>query len=534
MMMIGIAWVDMANEYYLGILSIRLCPCCAAQNRPIDFYVTFMRSGPPHPFFQRLTSILHFGAAAGMFECPLADTVLDVAIFNHPPIVRFDTSGQYSGFAIELLQSLASRTFCNISFTALTDPPANGIPPPGFDLSVGPFLATGEVVADANFSIPFLPTSLRLVVSSTPALRPLFSFLDPFAPTLWLLLLAAALLVAFLSSAFDRLSPYGFSSLGDDDPSSASLRFSNSLLNAVMILTGRDGHPGRAWSTRLVLLGFFFLTFVMIALYTASLTAALALHTPWVRPRTVADLQAFIASYRVAVVADSLRFFAAISSKPPLLLPNTTAALRALQARAIDGLLAPHFAAVAAQRDLIDNCATQIVSEGYAPAGYVLVFARGLGEGTMTRVSEEILKMREDGVIDALIGTPPPSSLPDLFLEKFLTPLFDCTTNRSRFLTVSDAWGVFVFLFIFIFAGAIILAIERSVARRASSSHPSRRVTTVHGLFSSGGGVFEFADVDSSAAFRPRKSVSRSVAGRGGGEGEVLSERSSVRFDLSS
>ncbi|XP_019646642.1 PREDICTED: glutamate receptor ionotropic, kainate 3-like [Branchiostoma belcheri] len=246
-------------------------------------------------------------------EFPYASTASNkikyrvVLVENKPFIIKTRSENNktvYDGFCMDILKGLAEEL--RFDYTLYEVPDGNfGLPTRNgswdgmirevidgrADFTLGPLTISSQREAAVDFTKPYMDYGNGLVMKKPAAERPnLFAFLLPFQITVWMSIIAALFAVGFLLWATSRIRyTLGVGDLENDNDNNFTLK--NSLWFSYWSIVRKGGEPApRAIHTRL-LGGFWWLfSLIVMATYTANLTAFLTVKRLETPIRSLEDL----------------------------------------------------------------------------------------------------------------------------------------------------------------------------------------------------------------------------------------------------
>ncbi|EFC48569.1 predicted protein [Naegleria gruberi] len=318
------------------------------------------------------------------------------------------------------------------------------------DVMVGPLTITQLRHQVIDFTTSFFDVGLSILTTKQGEESNLFSFLLPFSWEVWILIFASALIVALLTWFFDHVSPYGHSK--QDDDSKNELDFSGSLINACMTISGQDGNPGKSWSTRVMLLGYFLFVMIILSTYTANLAAVLTTKVQSTRVTGLSDIRTYGFKFAVAKNSAPASFISSSEEmadikKNMVLYDSLDDCIKALREGQVDALIW-----VSSILEYMANqppCDTLIVGDLFNPGNYGLPFAKG--NWMIGHFSSILLSMRESGLVEKLKKK--------WWIEKGSCSLVASSQEASG-VKIQDLGGIFLILAGFIFVGGLILIFE--------------------------------------------------------------------------
>lgn len=279
--------------------------------------------------------------------------------------------------------------------------------------------------------------------------RNLFAFFAPFSWELWLLIIAASLVVALCTWIIDMLSPYGYRTRGEND-----LRFQGALFTSMLIMVGQSGAPGKGWSVRVITLCYFFFIVIVASTYTANLAAALTTKLSDNKLSSLADVKTY--GYKLGIVRNSApsSYFennenVADVKRYLVYYDSYASMIEALRIKTVDAIAWVNVIVeyTANQRP----CDTLEIGALFNKANYGIPLPKN--SPYLQSFSNALLTMREDGTVERLY-------------QRWWYEKGDCSqaaaqaSQASSSVTIYDLAGVFLFLVMAIAVGIVILLFE--------------------------------------------------------------------------
>ncbi|VDK77848.1 unnamed protein product [Dibothriocephalus latus] len=208
-----------------------------------------------------------------------------VTIFEEPPFVLYE-NGTYVGFLVELLDTLAERLNFSYVLLPLSKPEYGTELPNGTwtgraDIALVPMSITSDRAKVVDFTFPYFDVVGLIMVQRDHSSETgsMFFFMTVFSKWVWLASLVSVIVVGCMLALLDRLSPYSFRNtrtLQAGGPPGLVFNLQEALwlvIGSAMQL-GQNLNP-RAPSTRILLAGFWLFVTIMLAMFSANLSAFL-------------------------------------------------------------------------------------------------------------------------------------------------------------------------------------------------------------------------------------------------------------------
>lgn len=219
----------------------------------------------------------------------LAGRVLRALTVSSPPFVYLpsDTTPTYSGFAIDVVSAIGQK----LGFTVEYDEQVNGtynqlVRAAGerrYDLGVADITVTNARLFYADFCMPYYADHMTMAVRKpVQQALSLWSFMQPFAPTVWVVLGAASVACGLLFFLFENGHSDDLIRLGGGNVWKVALV---SVYTSLAVMLMREGAEPSTPAGRLLYLGIVVCSTVVISTYTAlvvnsiSVAAAVSLIT---------------------------------------------------------------------------------------------------------------------------------------------------------------------------------------------------------------------------------------------------------------
>uniref|UniRef100_A0A183SG01 ABC transporter domain-containing protein n=1 Tax=Schistocephalus solidus TaxID=70667 RepID=A0A183SG01_SCHSO len=208
-----------------------------------------------------------------------------VTLFEEPPFVIYE-NGTYIGFLMELLDTLAERL--NFSYILLPlSKPEYGVELPNgtwtgrADIALVPMSITSDRARVVDFTFPYFDVVGLIMVQRDHSSETgsMFFFMTVFSKWVWLSSVVSVIVIGCMLTLLDRLSPYSFQNtraVQAGEPAGLVFDLQEALwfvIGSAMQL-GQNVNP-RAPSTRILLAGFWLFVTIMLAMFSANLSAFL-------------------------------------------------------------------------------------------------------------------------------------------------------------------------------------------------------------------------------------------------------------------
>eukprot|EP00111_Clytia_hemisphaerica_P019907 TCONS_00058710-protein len=150
------------------------------------------------------------------------------------------------------------------------------------DLIVTSLTINNERAQYIEFSKPFKYQGITILVKKNTNKSDLSSFLRPFKPELWLLVLLSVHVVAVILYLLDRFSPFGRYRLAQSNKEETALNLSSAMWFSwgVLLNSGIGEGTPRSFSARVLGMVWAGFAMIIVASYTANLAAFLVLDRP--------------------------------------------------------------------------------------------------------------------------------------------------------------------------------------------------------------------------------------------------------------
>ena len=239
-----------------------------------------------------------------------------------PDSDKKEGNDRYEGFAVDLTTEIARIIGINFTLSVVAGYGSKGedgrwtgmvgeILEGRADLAVADLTINSDRERVVDFSMPFLELGISILFVAAPSKSiDLFSFMAPFSPAVWLLMLAGGVAVSLGLFVIARNSPFETAELDSTDGDSPFLSFNHCLWFSVAswMQQGCDFLP-RAISTRTLASVWWFFTLIIISSYTANLAAFLTIERMELPISSVEDLVASKIKYGALQTGSTLSFF---------------------------------------------------------------------------------------------------------------------------------------------------------------------------------------------------------------------------------
>ena len=229
---------------------------------------------------------------------------------------------RYEGFAVDLTTEIARIIGINFTLSVVAGYGSKGadgswtgmvgeILEGRADMAIADLTINSDRERVVDFSMPFLELGISILFVAAPSKSiDLFSFMAPFSPAVWLLMLAGGVAVSLGLFLISRNSPFETAELDSPDGDSPFLSFNHCLWFSVAswMQQGCDFLP-RAISTRTLASVWWFFTLIIISSYTANLAAFLTIERMELPISSVKDLVASKIQYGALQTGSTLSFF---------------------------------------------------------------------------------------------------------------------------------------------------------------------------------------------------------------------------------
>jgi len=331
-----------------------------------------------------------------------ADPTLKVAVRVLPPFVEQQPDGHFTGFTIDLWDTIARRQHWQTDYFAVPDVHAqlDAVETGKADVGAGAISITAERDLRYDFSQPMLNAGLQILVRNEHAAPEATAF-----TSLMHLLFSPAVLVWLGIAAALTIVPahiVWFIERGHPDSFVTSKSYFPGIFQAFFwglgtLATQADSMP-RHWASRVVAVLWMFTSVVFVAFYTATLTASLTVQQFKSEINGPDDLP----GKAVATVAGTTSAdYLGNSGARVKAFTRIDDAVKALNGKTVDAVVydAPVLQYIAAHGGDADT----VTGPVFRPEDYGFVFRNG--SELRKPVDATLLGLREDGTYDRLSQT---------------------------------------------------------------------------------------------------------------------------------
>ena len=330
---------------------------------------------------------------------------------------------RYEGFAVDLTTEIARIIGANFSLSVVAgygsraeDGTWTGmvgeILEGRAELAVADLTINSDREKVVDFSMPFLELGISILFVAAPSKSiDLFSFMNPFSPAVWLLMLAGGFAVSVGLFLIARVSPFETAELDSSEGESPFLSLRHCLWFSVAswMQQGCDFLP-RAVSTRTLASFWWFFTLIIISSYTANLAAFLTIERLELPIASVDDLVSSKIQYGALATGSTLSFFKdsenllyrkvwkAMQGFEDVLVQSNTAGVEKVVAEG--GKFAFFMESTSLEYQTERNCRLTRVGGLLDSKSYGVALAPG--SALRAPVSSAIIRLKEEGVIAAL------------------------------------------------------------------------------------------------------------------------------------
>lgn len=213
---------------------------------------------------------------------------------------------EFDGFYKDILLYLQNKmgfipvvtlTKPTTEYNELVEEVANGL----FDIVMSTIIVTEKRSEIVDFSVAVLPSSIRVVTRKQNSIKPDYIFfLKPFTFQLWLLILGTFIFTAILIYWFEL--PIG--GYGSDNISIRNI--ATSINYTLHIMLGRNSHPVKSPSAKILSLGLYFIQIILFTAYTAGLLASIIIENGDTTVSGIDDIKnGKISSAKIGIVVGS-------------------------------------------------------------------------------------------------------------------------------------------------------------------------------------------------------------------------------------
>eukprot|EP01125_Pyxidicula_operculata_P017648 TRINITY_DN6207_c0_g1_i1.p1 TRINITY_DN6207_c0_g1~~TRINITY_DN6207_c0_g1_i1.p1 ORF type:complete len:485 (+),score=94.85 TRINITY_DN6207_c0_g1_i1:1875-3329(+) len=403
---------------------------------------------------------------------PAYNTNINIVTTTEKPFMYFNEkytgNNRFTGFTKNLLDQIFSDLNDkghNLTYTLYISPgnKYGGLVNGSWNGMVGELINGNADVAFADFtvtsarnevidwSIPYLDIGLTILVLKPVETPDVWAFLQPFSVRLWICYFALTIVMALAIYISDRLSPYGYhQSKKRSEPEKWD--FSESLFLSLLIFVGKDADPGRSWGGRTMVLAYYAFSCIIIASYTANLTATLTVKRATVNVNGLDDLRKPNTRFGV-IGSSSIQSFFELPSNSlfrshMVLFNSLDEGITALTNEEIDAFV--HDNVILEYVENQQPCNLFAVGKLFYKSNYGLGF--GLNQSTQLNkaISSSILSLRESGYLESLY---------DQWWNAGACSLSDTELSSDQ-LDITELSGVFALVGIIALIGVCILIFE--------------------------------------------------------------------------
>jgi ABC-type amino acid transport substrate-binding protein len=314
------------------------------------------------------------------------------------------------------------------------------------DLTLADFTITAERYGAIDF-IPYIDSSLSLLVYQNNIDVSLWEWLSPFTPGLWLTLIATTMFVSIMIWITETISPYGYRNsklVSEID----RFDYSSILFNSLLIFVGSAENPGRSWSSKIMIFGYMTVTLIVLSFYSSNLSAILTVQRATTKVHGLEDLRKEGTIFGVLKESSVQSYFEkraqSVYRRHMVLYPTKIELVSALYRGEIDATVS----AKSTQEFLTNQppCDKFLVGSDFHKQNFGIGINHG-NEKTATNLSLAILKLEHQGIIAELYGKWWDNNCPRAPVVK-------------GHLEVSNLFGAFAFLSVGLLISTIIIVFE--------------------------------------------------------------------------
>ncbi|CAH1794108.1 unnamed protein product, partial [Owenia fusiformis] len=246
--------------------------------------------------------------------------VLSIRTVVEPPFV-FKNGTTFYGYCIDLLDEIAKRAEFDYTIKEPADKKFGNLQEDETwsgmigelidrtaDMAVGPISITSERETVVDFTTPYHEyAGIQILMKKSRVQPDTFEFTTIFTGNVWALIGGALVVTGVLMTLFDTYSPYSYRNRTRDKKLDASQVFTpkESMWFTMGAFTQSGGAPmPRSFSTRVLVGGLWFFSFILMSAYTANLAAFLTNSRLTTPIKSLADLAAQ-KTIRYSTFADS-------------------------------------------------------------------------------------------------------------------------------------------------------------------------------------------------------------------------------------
>nr|BAC06342.1 DjGluR1 [Dugesia japonica] len=245
----------------------------------------------------------------------LTQKQLRILVIPEPPFVIKLDNGTFVGYSIDIVAKLSEFMNFNYTFYEQIDGQYGAVLDNGtfsgligemanknFDMAVGAITITSERERVVDFSIPYydyaaIQILMKKVTASTKGDQAFF--LKAFTWEVWATVIATIIGTGFLICFVDRVSPFSFQNRlktneireGEADGKIFTIKESMWFVLGAYTQAGESFDP-RSISCRVIVVGLWLFAYLMMAMYTANLSAQLTVAKLASRPGSLTELAA--------------------------------------------------------------------------------------------------------------------------------------------------------------------------------------------------------------------------------------------------
>ncbi|EFC45168.1 predicted protein [Naegleria gruberi] len=282
------------------------------------------------------------------------------------------------------------------------------------DVMIGPLTITQSRHQVMDFTTSFFDVGLSILTLKQGEESNLFSFLLPFSWEVWILIFW--------------------------------------FVNQCMTISGQDGNPGKSWSTRIMLLGYFLFVMIILSTYTANLAAVLTTKVQSTRVTGLSDIRTYGFKFGVAKNSAPASYISSSEDmadikKNMVVFDSLDDCLQALRDGKVDALI--WASAILEYMANQPPCDTLVVGDLFSPGNYGLPFAKG--NWMIGHFTSVLLSMRESGLVEKLKRK--------WWIDKGSCSLVELTQTATG-VKIQDLGGIFLILAGFVVVGGVVLIFE--------------------------------------------------------------------------
>ncbi|XP_046556602.1 ionotropic receptor 25a-like isoform X1 [Haliotis rubra] len=256
-----------------------------------------------------------------LFVNGVKGVVLRVAAVVEPPFVIRNSTGDYSGYSIDVLDAISKIIgftytvkecydghYGNMDSNSIWTGCIRNIVEGDSDIIAGALTVTADREDVVDFTLPYYDfAGIQIVMKKQNRQISLFYFADVFTPLAWLCLGVVIAVTSIMLLLFDRYTPTRAKDSTVEgevvDKKAFDLKESIWFVMGSLTMSGA-GVPPKSFSARLLVAGFWFFSIIMMSTFTANLAAFLTVSRMGVAISSMTEL-ASQSDIRYSVVADS-------------------------------------------------------------------------------------------------------------------------------------------------------------------------------------------------------------------------------------